>query len=201
VLEVQKIRPGLWVWRAPHPEWKESSGWPRLVASTYYEAPEATVVIDPLVPDEAADATRFWDALDLDVERRGLPVATLLTVHWHERSCAAVRERYPAYHGHPPSVTAFPLGDPYGETVYWLPDPRALVPGDILLGTPTGGLRVCPPSWYDGSEEERRWYREGLRPALDPLLALDVEMVLCSHWDPVLEDGAAALRAAVHETG
>jgi glyoxylase-like metal-dependent hydrolase (beta-lactamase superfamily II) len=201
MLEVFQLRPGLWRWQAPHPDWiaggTGASSWPQLVGSTYYEAPEATVVIDPLVPDDDADADRFWQALDRDVERRGLPVATLRTVHWHERSCAAVRARYPVYPDCPPSIEALPLGDPIGETLFYLRDAHALVPGDVILGGVDGGLRLCPPSWYDRSEEERRWHRERMRAALEPALELDIEMVITAHWDPVLAGGGDALRAAV----
>ncbi len=149
-MEVERLRQGLWRWTAPHPEWDPggtgASAWPQMVGSVYYEAPEATVLIDPLVPSDPSDAARFWIALDRDVERRGLPVATLRTVHWHERSCAQIRARYPAYAGHPPSVAAIALGDPIGETHFHLAEHRALVPGDVLLGA-SGAASGCvrPP--------------------------------------------------------
>jgi hypothetical protein len=204
-MEVERLRQGLWRWTAPHPEWDPggtgASAWPQMVGSVYYEAPEATVLIDPLVPCDPSDAARFWAALDRDVERRGLPVATLRTVHWHERSCAQIRARYPTYEGHPPSVAAIALGDPIGETHFHLAEHRALVPGDVLLGASGGGLRLCPPSWYAGSDDERAWHRERMRTALEPLLDLDIASVLCSHWQPVLIEGHAALRAAVHASG
>jgi hypothetical protein len=205
-VEVLRIREGLWRWTAPHPDWdpggQAGSDWPELVGCVYYEAPAATVLIDPLAPpEEDPEQQRFWRALDRDVERRGVPVAVLRTVHWHDRNVTEVRERYPEYEGVPDGVEAFPLGDPIGETVFWIAEHGALVPGDILLGDDAGGLRVCPPSWYDNTEAERQWYREDLRAALEPLLELPVEMVLVSHWEPVLEDGARKLRAAVEAAG
>jgi hypothetical protein len=36
--------------------------------------------------------------------------------------------------------------------------------------------------------------REGLRSLLEPLLELPIERVLVSHGEPVLSDGASALR-------
>ena len=72
---------------------------------------------------------------------------------------------------------------------------RALVAGDRLVGTPGGGLRVCPQSWLG--------YLPGgltvaeLRDRLRPLLDLPVELVLVSHGDPVLAGGHAALAAAL----
>ncbi len=34
--------------------------------------------------------------------------------------------------------------------MYWLPEPRALVPGDLLIGDGEGGVRMCPESWLRG---------------------------------------------------
>ena len=63
--------------------------------------------------------------------------------------------------------------------MYWLPGPRALVPGDRLIGDGAGGVRPCPQSWLDSGPGRRL---EELRAALQPLLELPVEHVLCSHW-------------------
>jgi hypothetical protein len=77
----------------------------------------------------------------------------------------------------------------------WLPGPRALVPGDRLLGDDRGGLRMCPSGWL-------RYLQPGLtedelREALRPLLDLPIELVLVSHGEPVLEDGGAAVERAL----
>lgn len=82
-----------------------------------------------------------------------------------------------------------------GETMVWLPGPRALVPGDRLLGDGKGGLRLCPPGWLRYLEPGLT--RDGLRVALRPLLDLPVELVLVSHGEPVLEGGHAALERAL----
>ena len=50
------------------------------------------------------EAARFLEALDRDVERRGLPVTVLLTVPWHERSITELVERYAAGDGAPAGV-------------------------------------------------------------------------------------------------
>ena len=95
----------------------------------------------------------------------------------------------------PDGVEAFPI-EGFGETFYWLPEPRALVPGDLLIGDGAGGVRMCPESWLHG-------YLPGgtgvddLRAALQPLRELPVEHVLCSHWEPVLGGGRAALERAL----
>jgi hypothetical protein len=79
----------------------------------------------------------------------------------------------------------------------WLPGPRALVPGDRILGDDSGGLRLCPESWlrYLGSGMTVN----GLRVALRPLLELPIELVLVSHGKPVLEGGRDALDRALRQ--
>ena len=46
------------------------------------------------------------------------------------------------------------------------------------------------------TEQRLHWYHTRLRPSIEPLAELDVERVLVTHGEPVLEDGADALRAA-----
>jgi hypothetical protein len=82
-----------------------------------------------------------------------------------------------------------------GETMVWLPGPRALVPGDRLLGDDDGGLRLCPPGWLRYLDPGLSY--DELREALRPLLDLPVEMVLVSHGAPVLHDGRAAIERAL----
>jgi glyoxylase-like metal-dependent hydrolase (beta-lactamase superfamily II) len=193
-LEVQKLAPGLWRWTAPHPDWTPDesgpNGWERDVGCVYYEAPSAVVLVDPLVPPERDE---YFAALDRDVERAGVAVAVLVTVHWHERSAAELGERYGVrpWRGEGPlpegvRACTFAAGR-RTETVFHLPAHRALVAGDLLLGA-DGGVRVSPPSWNDGVD---------VRPLLRPLLDLEVELVLVSHGEPVLRDGHAALRRAL----
>jgi glyoxylase-like metal-dependent hydrolase (beta-lactamase superfamily II) len=82
-----------------------------------------------------------------------------------------------------------------GETMVWLPDPGALVPGDRLLGDDRGGLRMCPPGWLRYLEPGLSY--EELREELRSLLELPVEMVLVSHGKPVLQGGRAAIERAL----
>src|SRR5947199_8959964 len=107
-MEVHELRPGLWRWTAPHPEWEHAEHWGPEVGSVYAELPNAVVVIDPLVP--ADEDERFWSALDRDVERLGRPVHVLLTVHWHERSVAAVLDRSQARLWRPEQTGDLPAG-------------------------------------------------------------------------------------------
>jgi glyoxylase-like metal-dependent hydrolase (beta-lactamase superfamily II) len=75
--------------------------------------------------------------------------------------------------------------------VYWLPEHRALVPGDVLIAD-DGGLRLCPESWLPEKKT-----LDDLRDSLRPVLDLPVELVLVSHGEPVLENARAALAGAL----
>jgi len=216
-----EIAPGLWRWTVTHPEWNPEEdglpGWSADVGCLYHEAAEAIVLVDPLVPIDPDEASRFWSALDRDVERLELPVEILLTTHWHTRSAGEVRERYAQWPGArvwgaesfldqvplpdvqpfatgvalPGGITAFPTSRP-GQVVLWLPGHRALVPGDLLLGPGEGTLRVCPDSWLSDPDAPAQ-----VRHALAQLLDLPVEMVLVSHGEPVLRGGHEALAQAL----
>ena len=78
------------------------------------------------------------------------------------------------------------------ETMVWLPAPRALVPGDRLIGGRRGGVRPCPDSWLPRGVDGR-----ALRKSLRVLLDLPVGMVLVSHGRPVLRGGRAAIAKAL----
>jgi glyoxylase-like metal-dependent hydrolase (beta-lactamase superfamily II) len=186
-VNVTEIVPGLWRWTALHSDWKEGDDWEQEVGCVYYEAPDATVLIDPLVPEERE---LFLEALDRDVERREAPVIVLLTVPWHERSSAELVERYAAGNAAPAGVEPFVVAE-VDETLWWLPEHATLVAGDVLVGA-DGGIEVCPDSWLD-----ERSSHTSIRAALAPLLDLPVERILVSHGEPVLEDGRAALERAL----
>ena len=183
---MQELRRGLYRWTAAHPEWepgaeKDSVGdWLRDVGCVAYDAGDVVVLVDPLVDE--------WQALDELVA--GRPVAVVTTMPGHERSRAEVGARYP---------TAAPRGiEPVeirgaGETMVWIPEHRALVPGDRLIGDEAGGVRMCPPSWLRYSSIAH----DELREALLPLLDLPVDLILVTHGEPVLTDGHAALERAL----
>lgn len=185
---MREVAPGLHHWTAPHPEWQPDAApgsaldWPEQVGCVLYEAPDAVVLIDPLVPED------LWPELDALVA--GRPVAVLTTIRWHGRSRDAVLERYSGTEEAPKGVEALAFPG-FGETIYLLPEPRALVPGDRLIGDGAGGVRLCPQSWLDSGTVEE------LRAALRPLLVLPVEHILTSHWEPVIGNGHAALARAL----
>ena len=199
-MEVQELRPGLWRWTASHPEWDHAEHWGPAVGSVYAELPEAIVIVDPLVPGDEEDD--FWSALDRDVERIGRPVWVLLTVHWHERSVAAVLDRYKATLWRPEEKGELPSGvhaevikgADWVEAMFYLEPHRALVTGDLLVGT-DGGVEL-PVEWFPKAEQG--WVRTELKPELRKRLeGLDVELVLTSHGRPVVNDGAASLKQAL----
>jgi glyoxylase-like metal-dependent hydrolase (beta-lactamase superfamily II) len=199
-MDVQELRPGLWRWTASHPEWDHAEHWGPEVGSVYAELPEAVVVVDPLVPEDEEE--KFWAALDRDVERAGRPLHVLLTVHWHERSVAAVLDRYQATLWRPEEkgeliagVQAEVVkGSDWVEALFFLEQHRALVAGDLLIGK-DGGVEL-PISWFPKAEQE--WAQQELKPQLrERLAALPVELVLVSHGEPVLTNGAEALERAL----
>jgi glyoxylase-like metal-dependent hydrolase (beta-lactamase superfamily II) len=189
---VAEVVPGLRRWTALHEEWREE------VASLAVDTEDGLVLIDPIDPP------------------RGLvrPDHVLLTVFWHGRSAAeldaphvwassrAVRrlqnrgvevtdavENGAALPG---GIRAFPTARE-SEVVYWLPNQKAVVVGDVLLGagakphaTPDP-LRLCPEGWLGKSSQD------DLRRSLRPLLDLPVQRVLVSHGQPILRGGKRAL--------
>jgi hypothetical protein len=197
---LSEIRPGLHRWTAAHPEWRAGAApgsagdWPELVGCVAWEGPDALTLIDPLVPADREPA--FWSEIDALVRGR---VAVITTIGFHRRSRDRFVERYGASTSRaraalPQGVETIPVRG-FGETMVWLPEPRALVPGDRLLGDGRGGLRLSPQSWMN--HLRGRPTVDELRRALRPLLELPVELVLVSHWDPILERGRDAIAAAL----
>jgi glyoxylase-like metal-dependent hydrolase (beta-lactamase superfamily II) len=199
-MKVQELRPGLWRWTALHPEWEHAENWGPEVGSVYAELPDSLVVVDPLIP--ADEEETFWSALDRDVERLGLPVHVLLTVHWHERSVATVLDRYKAALWRPEESGELPTGvhaevvkgGDWVEALFFLEPHRALVAGDLLVGA--GGGVQLPVHWFP--KGEREWAEQNLKPELrERLSALPIELVIVSHGEPILENGAEVLRRAL----
>jgi hypothetical protein len=198
-VRIAELRPGLHRWTAVHPDAETDpepgspAAWGPEVGSVAYEADDALLLVDPLVPNDG------WPKLDALVERHSRRVAVITTLKFHRRSRDAVVERYGASTSR--AKATLPAGvetiriDGAGETMVWLPGRHALVPGDRLLGDDDGGLRLCPESWlrYLPSGMTRAQLREKLRP----LLALPIELVLVSHGEPVLDGGREALALAI----
>jgi hypothetical protein len=219
-MDVVQLRPRLWRWALPHPDWgpddaEGGEGWQQEVASYALVADEELVLLDPLVPPAGTeDAERFWRALDDDVHHHGSP-RILITIHWHCRSAQEILGRYEgtrvfvgegrvdriedrvAYTDMFGLDDVLPGGvvpkdaDRSGEVAFWLPSHGALVFGDVILGADGGGARLCPPGWYAPDP------REKLVATLRPLLDLPLEALLLTHGEAILEDARGALERAL----
>ncbi len=76
-----ELRPGLWHWEAPHPEWQPSERWNQMVSSYAVDDGDRP----PVRPDRSADEIHA-----LAAERE---TAVVLTAPWHERDTQSLVER------------------------------------------------------------------------------------------------------------
>jgi hypothetical protein len=199
-MEPVELARGLWRWTAAHPDWKpdaaagSSADWPREVGCVLVETGGAAVFIDAMA---SAAESSFWSWADRRCASRR--VLALTTIGFHGRSRDELVERYGAETSRarrnlPEGVCARPIRGA-GETIFWLPEHRALVPGDRIVGEKDGSLRTCPDSWL--AYLPSRITPTELRELLRPLLELPIERVLVSHGEPVLADGHLALAEAL----
>jgi len=182
------VAPGLRRWTAWHDDWEEDVG------ALAVDTADGLVLIDPIEPPPEL--------------RR--PAHVLVTVYWHARAAAQLKARTWAPSGSlrplsnrgveaenaaaelPGGIRAFQTARA-AEAAYWLPEQRAVVVGDVLLGAGAkpratdDPLRLCPEGWLGKATHE------DLRKSLRPLLELPVERVLVSHGAPVLGNGAGEL--------
>jgi glyoxylase-like metal-dependent hydrolase (beta-lactamase superfamily II) len=190
---MQEIAPGLRRWTAWHDHWEEDVG------SVAVQTADGLVLIDPL--DPPADLPS--------------PKHVLLTLYYHARAAAGLKARVwaPARSKGPlrnrgveaedvvagelpGGIVPFPTARA-AEAVYWLPEQRAVVVGDVLLGAGAKPratdepLRLCPRQWLGKPT------LEDLRTSLRPLLELPVEHVLVSHGLPVVGNGKRELARAL----
>ena len=192
-MDAVRIAEGLWRWTAPHPNWENWPGRehePREVGCTYFEAADATVLIDPLVP--AGEEDHFFRHLDSDVGRRSLPVVILLTAEWHRRSADELARRYDARIGGalPEGIEEVAIeGADERQVAYFIRPHSALVTCEVLAVDVDGELRVCASPALARPEE--------LEASLDRLMALPIERLLVSHGEPVLEHAKARLAEAL----
>ena len=218
---MHELRPGLWHWEAPHPEWSQEEHWPEVVSSYAIDDGEQLVLFDPVTPppeiEELAGARN---------------VVIVLTAPWHERDARGLVQRHGAPVYTPLPDTLDDLVEKFGidreQFPDWVsPDVRWLLEGEgeahpYAAGDPLpAGIRAFPgrePNevvlWIEshravvagdtladfgrGFEMPSEWLRqgvthEGVAQGLRPLLELPVEHVLPTHGAPT--DKAALERA------
>ena len=217
---MRELRPGLWHWQAPHPDWTPSERWLQDVSSYAIDDGLRVLLVDPLaVPGEI---------LELAAGREPVVV---LTAPWHERESRSLVERLGAMVYAPPPDTADDLVRKFGATPEQAaggsPDLAWLVgaePGiahrygagdrlpsgiDAWLGREHNDLVlwidrlrtvISGDSLVDSGHDLQinDWLRGGVtrdevRDRLRPLLDLPVEIVLSAHGAPT--DRAALARA------
>ncbi|HZC75626.1 MAG TPA: hypothetical protein VE220_06605 [Gaiellaceae bacterium] len=192
-MEAVRIADGLWRWTAEHPRWKH---WPnhereaREVGCVYYEANDATVLVDPLVP--AGEEDTFFRHLDSDVERRGLPVVILLTADWHGRSADGLAARYEARIGGalPEGVEEVSIeGADERQVAYFIRPHAALVVAEIFGVDIDGELYVGQSPALVRPDE--------LAASLERLMELPIERLLVSHGEPVLDRAKTRMEEAL----
>jgi hypothetical protein len=207
---LDEIAPGLWRWTAPR------NGLPPTMTAYALRQGEDTILVDPLA---RAENEQLLAALDEIVRGR---VRILVTTPFHVRGSELLRRRWRDRHevtilGHEHCATrlddrsafrplrggetleggirAHPIGQPRrAEIPFELPSHRALAFGDSVLEV-QGELRVWPRQ-RDG-ERRRIWYEQRFLPTLETLTRLDVERILVTHGEPVIEDGARALATSL----
>jgi hypothetical protein len=90
-MEVERVAEGLWRWSVEPGRW-----------SVYAETPESILLVDPLLPPPGSpDESRFFEALDRDVARCGVPVRVVETSAGRGRDGDRVLARYGALGDNP----------------------------------------------------------------------------------------------------
>jgi hypothetical protein len=145
---MEELRPGLWTWTGEHPEWTPELTWGPEVRSYAVQIEDLRYLIDPVQPAPRADAV-------------------LLTVPWHRRDTDELD--LPVLDEPPAGIEARP-GFFAEESVFWLPQHRAIVLGDSYMDGHT-----APVEWAtDDPEAPTR---------LRALLELPFELVLPTHGE------------------
>jgi glyoxylase-like metal-dependent hydrolase (beta-lactamase superfamily II) len=194
--KLELVAPGLRRWSSWHQEWRQEVG------SVAVDTPDGLVLIDPLDPPPEVRS----------------PAHVLVTVHWHARSGGdldaahvwapqrgvrklknrgvTVTDPFEKDPELPGGIKAFQTARE-GEVVYYLPQQKTLIVGDVLLGAgakphaTSEPLRLAPVNWLEGATVKQ------LVKSLLPVLDLPLERILVSHGDPVLQGGKDVLQALI----
>ena len=102
---MRELRPGLWHWEAPHPDWTPDEPWDENVSSYAIDDGERVLLFDPLaVPSELEELVA------------GREPVIVLTAPWHERDARTLVERLGAPVFAPAPDTQEDLMHKYGVT-------------------------------------------------------------------------------------
>ena len=72
---MREVRPGVWHWQTPHPDWSKDEWWPEDVSSYGIQVGDEFLLFDPLsVPDELRERA----------------TAVVLTAPYHERDARSL---------------------------------------------------------------------------------------------------------------
>jgi glyoxylase-like metal-dependent hydrolase (beta-lactamase superfamily II) len=218
---VRELRPGLWHWEAPHPDWRPTEPWSENVSSYAIDDGARLLLFDPLaVPSE------------IEERAAGRETAIVLTSPWHERDAQNLVERLgvPVYTPLPDTaedlmrmygITAEQAGDGSPDLIWLLRENKGEArpysagdrlpvgveafpgqkPNDLVLWIESQRAVVAGDTLADfgeGPQINPRWLtadvtREQVIDGLRPLLALPVEQLLGTHGGPY--DRAALERA------
>ena len=100
---MRALRPGLWHWQAPHPDWSPEAPWDQAVSSYAIDDGERLFLFDPIaVPRQIEELVASRET------------AIVLTAPWHERDTQALVERLGVPVFAPPSESAEDLVRKYG---------------------------------------------------------------------------------------
>ena len=208
---MRELRPGIWHWQSPHPDWDPGEAWPERVSSYAIDLGDDFLLCDPLsVPEEllgrATAVVLTAPYHDRDARRLGLPVHTPPADTWQDwvqkfgvdpervrgiesDDLAWLRAGEGEGHFHGPGPWPFGIdayaGREDNDLILWLASMNAIVTGDSLSDFGEG-LDV----WLGGRKHVTR---DDVAGRLRSLLDLPIELVLPAHGEPT--DRAALERA------
>jgi hypothetical protein len=199
---MRELRPGIWHWQSPHPDWDAEQWWPQLVSSYAIELGDDVVLFDPLaVPDEirerATAVVLTAPYHERDARSLGLPVHAPPADTWQDwvekfgvdpekvrgmesDDLTWLRAEESAGQFHEPGKWPFGIyayaGREDNDLVLWIPAVNAIVSGDSLSDFGEG-LDIQMGGRTHLTKEQ-------VAKQLQPLLDLPVELVLPAHGEP-----------------
>jgi hypothetical protein len=199
---MRELRPGIWHWQSPHPDWDAEQWWPQLVSSYALTLGDDVVLFDPLaVPDEirerATAVVLTAPYHERDARSLGLPVHAPPADTWQDwvekfgvdpekvrgmesDDLTWLRAEESAGQFHEPGKWPFGIyayaGREDNDLVLWIPAVNAIVSGDSLSDFGEG-LDIQMGGRTHLTKEQ-------VAKQLQPLLDLPVELVLPAHGEP-----------------